>query len=48
MLTHVSNAENLADLLIKPIFGAKRRRLVGGLLYDIYNERLNKKVTFDV
>ena len=48
LLTHAGTADNLADLLTKPIFGAKRLRLVGGLLYDIYDERPNKKVTFDM
>jgi len=43
LLTHVGTADNLADLLTKPIFGAKRHRLVGELLYDIYDERLNRK-----
>ena len=48
LLTHVGTTDNLADLLTKPIFGAKRRRFVGGLLYDIYDEREQKKVTFDL
>ena len=48
LLTHVGAADDLADLLTKPTFSSKRRRLVGGLLYDIYDERLNKKVTFDM
>ena len=47
LLTHVGNADNLADLLKKPIFGAKWQRLVGGLLYDIYDERV-QKVNFNL
>ena len=47
LLTHVGTADNLADLLTKPTFGAKRQKLVSGLLYDIYDEREQKKVTFD-
>ena len=38
LLTHVGTADNLADLLTKPTFGSKRRRLVGGLLYDIFDD----------
>ena len=37
LLTHVGTRDNLADLLTKPTFGSKRRRLVGGLLYDIFD-----------
>ena len=47
LLTHVGTADNPAELLTKPTFGAKRQRLVGGLLYDIYNEREQTKVSFD-
>ncbi len=38
LLTHVGTHDNLADLLTKPTFGSKRRRLVGGLLYDIFDD----------
>ena len=38
LLTHVGTHDNLADLLIKPAFGSKKRRLVGGLLYDIFDD----------
>ena len=41
LLTHVGTHDNLADLLTKPTFGAKRRRLVSGLLYDIFDNRVN-------
>ena len=38
LLTHVGIRDNLADLLTKPTFGPKRRRLAGGLLYDIFDD----------
>ena len=34
LLTHVGTA----DLLTEPTFGAKQRRLVGGLLHDTYSQ----------
>jgi hypothetical protein len=37
LLTHVGTRDNLADLLTKPTFGAKRQKLVSGLLYDIFD-----------
>jgi hypothetical protein len=48
LLTHVGTAENIADLLTKPIFRAKQQKLISGLLYDIYNEQEQQKVTFDL
>ena len=39
LITHIGTADNLSDLMTKPTFGAKRRRLVGGLLFDIYDDR---------
>ena len=39
LITHIPTADNLSDLMTKPTFGAKRRRLVGGLLFDIYDDR---------
>ena len=39
LITHISTADNLSDLMTKPTFGAKRRRLVGGILYDIYDDK---------
>ena len=41
LLTHVGTHDNLADLLTKPTFGAKRRRLISVLLYDIFDNRVN-------
>jgi len=40
LLTHVGTRDNLTDLLTKPTFGAKRRKLVSGLLYDIFDNRV--------
>ena len=39
LITQIPTADNLSDLMTKPTFGAKRRRLVGGLLFDIYDDR---------
>ncbi len=38
LLTHVGTRDNLADLLTKPTFSAKKQRLVGGLLNDIFDD----------
>ena len=43
LLTHVGTLDNLADLLTKPTFGSKRQKLVGGLLYDIFDDRVRWK-----
>ena len=40
IFTHVGTHDNLADLLTKPTFGAKRQKLVGGLLYYIFDNRV--------
>ena len=37
LLTHIPTADNLSDLMTKVTFGAKRRRLVSGLLYDNFD-----------
>jgi len=37
LITHIPTADNLSDLMTKVTFGAKRRRLVSGLLYDIFD-----------
>ena len=37
MTTHVPTARNWADLLTKVLFGKKRRELVQGVLFDIYD-----------
>ncbi len=36
--THIRTGENLADFLTKTINGAKCRKLVSGVVYDIYND----------
>ncbi len=41
LLMHVGTHDNLADLLTKPTFGAKRQRLVNELLYDIFDNRIS-------
>ena len=38
LLTHIPTVDNLADLMTKVTFGAKRRRLVSKILYDIFDE----------
>ena len=38
MITHISTGHNHSDLMTKVTSGAKRRRLVGGILYDIYDD----------
>jgi ABC-type thiamine transport system ATPase subunit len=35
---HIRTEDNLADLMTKVTFGAKRRRLVQGILLDIFDE----------
>ena len=37
LTTHVPTLENYADLLTKVLYGQKCRRLVQGMLYDIYD-----------
>ena len=36
---HIRTEDNLADLLTKVMFGSKRRRLVQGILHDIFDSR---------
>lgn len=38
MITHIRTENNHSDLMTKTTSGAKRRRLVGGILYDIYDD----------
>jgi hypothetical protein len=38
LLTHIRTGENLADFLTKTTSGAKHRKLVIGVVYDIYND----------
>jgi hypothetical protein len=37
-ITHLRSDQNSADLMTKVTYGAKRRRLVSGILYDIYDD----------
>ena len=38
LTAHISTRENVADLLTKILFGAKRQNLVSEVLYDIYDD----------
>jgi hypothetical protein len=42
---HIRTHYNFADLLTKMLSGIVRRRLVHGILYDIYDNYFDKKVT---
>jgi hypothetical protein len=44
--THIPTIYNLADLLTKVLFGHKRRSLVEGIMYDVYDydEKKHKKL----
>ena len=37
VMTHIPTLKNFADFLTKSLFGKKRRDLVGGVMYDIYD-----------
>ena len=43
LLTYVGTRDNLADLLTKPTFGSKRQKIVSGLLYEIFDDRVRWK-----
>jgi hypothetical protein len=38
LIAHIKSEDNLSDLMTKVTHGAKRRRLVGNILYDIYDD----------
>jgi hypothetical protein len=38
LLMHIETEENLADFLTKTTSGAKRCKLVSGVVHDIYND----------
>jgi hypothetical protein len=38
LIAHISTGHNHSDLITKVTSGAKRRRLVGGILNDIYDD----------
>jgi hypothetical protein len=43
--TLIRTGDNLADLLTKTTSGAKRRKLVSRVVYDIYDDFQNSKLT---
>ena len=45
LLMHIRTGDNLADLLTNTTSGAKRRKLVSGVVYDIYDDFQNSKLT---
>ncbi len=45
LLTHIRTGDNLADFLTKTTSGAKRRRHVSGVIYDIYDDFQNSRLT---
>lgn len=47
LITHIPTQLNLADFLTKVTNGATRRRLVGNVLFDIYDDK-TKHVRFDI
>jgi len=38
LITHIRTENNHSDLMTKTTSGAKRQCLVGGILYDIYDD----------
>jgi hypothetical protein len=42
LVTHIKTGENLADFLPKMTSGAKWRKLVSGVVYDIYDDFPNQ------
>ena len=47
LITHISTQFNLADFLTKVTNSATRRRLVGNVLFDIYDDK-TKHVRIDI
>ncbi len=41
-ITHLRSDQNSTDFMTKVTYGAKRHRLVSGLLYDIYDDHTDK------
>jgi hypothetical protein len=41
LITHVNSEDNLSDLMTKVTRSAKHRRLVGNILYDVYDDHPN-------
>ncbi len=44
LLTLIKTGDNLADFLTKTTSGAKRRKLVSGVVYDIYDDFQNRRL----
>ncbi len=42
LITHTSTHDNLSEIMTKVTHGAKRRKLVDGILYDIFNYHLQQ------
>jgi hypothetical protein len=40
LITHIDSEDNLSDLMTKVTRSGKRHRLVGNILYDIYDDHL--------
>jgi hypothetical protein len=45
LLMHIKTGDNLADFLTKTTSGAKHRKLVSGVIYDIYDDFQNSRLT---
>ncbi len=45
LLMHIKTGDNLADFSTETTSGAKRRKLVSGVVYDIYDDFQNSKLT---
>ncbi len=45
LLMHIRTGDNLADFLTKTTKGAKSCKLVSGVVYDIYNDFQNSRLT---
>ena len=41
-ITHLRSDQNSTDLMTKATYGAKRHRLVSGIIYDIYDDHTDK------
>ncbi len=42
LITHITTHDNLSDLMTKVTHGTKHCNLIGGILYDIYNDHLQQ------
>ena len=38
LITQIDSKDNLSDLMTKVTYGTKHRKLVGNILYDIYDD----------